>query len=196
VFPEVLVERLRGIVELSPQQLSLLEDHYGILKRWNATLNLTRIEDVLEAAERHYAESLFLAVHLPLGALEIADVGSGGGFPGIPVAILRPDCSVTLIESHQRKAVFLKEATRSISNIQVIGRRAEDVLERFDRVISRAVSYSDLVRPLKRLAPAADLLTGGEEPPVKLDFRWDAPISLPWGKQRFLRVGSALSRGI
>src|ERR1700736_2752496 len=112
--------------------------------RWNKTINLTRIERVEEAVDRHYAESLFLGVNLPPGPLKIADVGSGAGFPGIPVAILRPNVSIALIESHQRKAVFLKEATRSLPNVTVISRRAEEIAESFDWIVSRAVSWSDL----------------------------------------------------
>jgi 16S rRNA (guanine527-N7)-methyltransferase len=180
-------------VALSTVQVAVLEAHYELLKRWNQTLNLTRIEDLVEAVERHYGESLFLGAHLPSGSLTIADVGSGGGFPGFPVAVLRSECSVTLIESHQRKAVFLKEATRTMPNVRVLGKRAEDVVERFDHVISRAVSYEDLVQPLKKLAPAADLLTGVDEPPAKMGFVWQPPITVPWGKQRYLRVGQALS---
>jgi 16S rRNA (guanine527-N7)-methyltransferase len=140
VFRELLREKLIGIVDLSKSQITLLEAHYELLKRWNQTLNLTSIEQVSEAVERHYCESLFLGAHLPAGSLEIADIGSGGGFPGLPVAVLRPECSMTLIESHQRKAVFLKEASRSLPNVQVLARRAEDVLQRFDLVISRVRS--------------------------------------------------------
>jgi 16S rRNA (guanine527-N7)-methyltransferase len=117
------------------------------------------------------------------------DIGSGAGFPGVPVAVVRPDCDVTLVESHQRKAVFLREATRELANVHVIPRRVESVEERFDRAISRAVSYEDLSKALKSLAPAADLLTGAEEPPTEMGFRWEPPIRLPWGKQRFLRHG-------
>jgi hypothetical protein len=116
------------------------------------------------------------------------DVGSGAGFPGFPVAILRPDCSVTLVESHQRKAVFLREAARKIGNVKVVAKRAEDVGDEFDHLISRAVSYEDLRFSLKRLAPAADLLTGAEEPPG-LGMDWDGQVAVPWGKARFLRIG-------
>lgn len=191
MFRELLQERLRGIVVLSSEQLSLLEAHYELLKRWNQTLNLTRIENVAESVERHYCESLFLGAHLPAGSLKIADFGSGGGFPGVPVAVLRADCEVILIESHQRKAVFLKEVSRSVGNLRVFGKRAEEVPDRFDYVISRAVSYADLRRVLKVLGPNADLLTGMEEPPAKLGFVWQEAIPLPWGKQRFLRLGHA-----
>lgn len=190
MFAELLRKLLAGIIELSPDQMSALEAHYALLKKWNQTLNLTRIESLAEAVERHYAESLFLAAHLPVGKLRIVDIGSGAGFPGFPVAVARPDCTVTLIESHQRKAVFLKEAARSLSNVVVLAQRAEGVEERFDVSISRAVSYEDLVRALKKLAPSAVLLSGAEEPPAKIPLKWASPISLPWGGKRFLRVSA------
>src|SRR5688572_7125078 len=145
-----------------------LEAHRELLRRWNQKLNLTSEDSV----ERHYGESLFLAEHLPPGPLRIADIGSGAGFPGFPVAVVRPDCQVTLIESHQRKAVFLKEAARKQSNIRVLAKRAEDVDERFDWVISRGVSFMDLAVNLKRLAPNAALLTGAEPPNPDLGFIW------------------------
>jgi 16S rRNA (guanine(527)-N(7))-methyltransferase RsmG len=189
MFADLLSERLAGIVELSPGQVKALETHYQLLLRWNRTVNLTSIKQMEEAVERHYCESLFLGTHLPQGPFRIVDIGSGGGFPGFPVAVLRLDCSVTLIESHQRKAVFLREASRSLPNVRVLARRAEDVNERFDWAISRAVSYEDLASFLKNLAPNVDLLTGGEVPPDGIGFVWQPPILMPWGTQRFLRMG-------
>jgi 16S rRNA (guanine527-N7)-methyltransferase len=189
MFADLLRQRLAGVVELSPWQVEALEAHYQLLLRWNRTLNLTSIKRMEEAVERHYCESLFLGTHLPQGRLRIADVGSGAGFPGFPVAVLRPDCSVTLIESHQRKAVFLREASRNLPNVRVVARRAEDVKEQFDWAISRAVSYADLAPFLKNLAPNVDLLTGGEAPPDGIGFVWQLPIPVPWGGQRFLRSG-------
>lgn len=177
---------LRETFELSAEQLAALEAHWNLLLRWNQRLNLTTIDDWGEAEVRHFAESLFLGRHLPAGRLRIADVGSGAGFPGLPVAILRPYCEVTLIESHQRKAVFLREASRSIPNIRVLSRRAESVSERFDWVVSRAVSYADLRGILGKLAPNTALLAGAEEPPGPA---WRS-IPLPWGKNRFLRICS------
>jgi 16S rRNA (guanine(527)-N(7))-methyltransferase RsmG len=188
VFPELLSQAVAGIIEVSPAQFAVLEAHYELLKKWNQTLNLTRVENLEEAVRRHYAESLFLAAHLPAGPLSIADIGSGGGFPGFPVAVARPDCSVTLIESHQRKAVFLKEACRSLPSVRVLSQRAEDIGEHFDIAISRAVSYDDLVKPLKKLAKKAVLLTGAEEPPARIPLEWSAVVPLPWGEKRFLRI--------
>jgi 16S rRNA (guanine527-N7)-methyltransferase len=189
VLREALESRLNGLVTLNASQMAALESHYELLLRWNRSLNLTTVTSIEEAAERHYCEALFLAAHLSMDAGRIVDIGSGAGFPGIPVAILRPDCQIFLIEAHQRKAVFLREASRGMTNVKVLSRRAEDVDDEFDWAISRAVSYSDLRGCLKRLARSADLLTGAEEPPETLGFRWNAGIRLPWGENRYLRCG-------
>jgi 16S rRNA (guanine527-N7)-methyltransferase len=189
MFAETLRARIAGIVNLTAAQTEALAQHYELLVRWNKTVNLTAIRSLEEAVERHYAESLFLGAHLPPGPLEVADVGSGAGFPGFPVAVLRPDCVVTLIESHQRKAVFLREASRGLPNVRVVAKRAEDLEGRFDWAVSRAVSYEDLTPSLKLLAPDADLLTGAEEPPADLGFEWRPGIPLPWGARRHLRIG-------
>jgi len=161
-----------------------LKAHHELLQRWNKTLNLTRIDSI----ERNYGESLFLGRHLPPGPLSICDIGSGAGFPGFPVAILRPDCQVTLIESHQRKAVFLKEVSRSVPNIRVLAKRAEDVHESFDWAISRAVSAEDLTPFLTRLAPNVALLAGSEVPRIP-GIEWNEPIPVPGGDARFLLLG-------
>jgi 16S rRNA (guanine527-N7)-methyltransferase len=184
-FRDLLVERFA----LPAGQLDALEAHYQLLLRWNRVLNLTSIHDVREAVERHYCESLFLAERLPPGALRIGDLGSGAGFPGFPIAVYRPDCAVTLVESHQRKAVFLREASRKVANLRVAAQRAEEVRETFDFAVSRAVSYADLVPSLGTLAAHAALLTGAEEPPIRLGFAWEEAIQLRAGSQRFLRIG-------
>ena len=180
MFRERLLELASGFCRLSAEQVLRLHEHYELLVRWNRRLNLTRIEDLDEAVELHYAESLFLGASLPSGELRIADVGSGGGFPGFPVAVLRPECKVILIESHQRKAVFLKEASRSLANVTVVPKRAEDVHQRFDWVISRAVSYSDLTSYATHLAPEFAVL-GGE-----LEMEGAQVRPLPWGVNRRL----------
>ena len=127
-------------------QLGQLESHYELLLRWNRKLNLTRIEELEDVVRLHYCESLFLSQCLPPGPLRIVDVGSGGGFPGIPVAVSRPECEVTLVESHQRKAVFLREATRGLTNVTVAAKRAEDLVGSFDWVVSRAVAPAEIFR--------------------------------------------------
>lgn len=189
MFPDLLRRKLGGIVELTSNQICRLEAHYQLLLRWNRVLNLTSIDSMEEAVERHYCESLFLASYLPPHPFRLVDIGSGAGFPGIPIAIVRPECSITLVESHLRKAVFLREATRDLSNVFVLGKRAESLGEGFDFAVSRAVSYRDLVPILRKITRHADLLTGAEAPPVELGFEWEQPIILPWGRQTFLRIG-------
>jgi 16S rRNA (guanine(527)-N(7))-methyltransferase RsmG len=76
---------------------------------------------------------------VPAGAT-VADIGSGGGFPGVPLAILRPDWTVTLVESDRRKSIFLRECAELSPNIRVLTERAEDLQGRFDWVVSRAVT--------------------------------------------------------
>jgi 16S rRNA (guanine527-N7)-methyltransferase len=165
---------------LSEDQLAALEAHYQLLIRWNQRLNLTRIVDEDAAVKFHYCESLFLGGFLPAGPLRIADVGSGAGFPGIPVAILRPDLEVTLVESHQRKCVFLREAVRSLPNVRVLGERGEAVRDLFDWVISRAVDPGEVLR--LKVAPRCALLIG-EADAFALKGERQA---LPWGERRVL----------
>ncbi len=136
--------RQHSPIPLSDEQVITLNKHYDLLVKWNRVMNLTTVEHLDEVVVRHYCESLFIVPYLPPGTLTIADIGSGAGFPGFPVAVARPDCFVTLVESHRRKAVFLKEASRQISNIRVLACRSQDVSEQFDWVISRAVRRQEV----------------------------------------------------
>jgi 16S rRNA (guanine527-N7)-methyltransferase len=186
-----LREILAELFPLDGGQLDALQAHYELLVRWNKVLNLTTISSPREAAERHYAEALFLASRLPERTQSVVDIGSGAGFPGFPIAAARPGCAVTLVESHQRKAVFLRESTRNLTNVRILATRAEAVDGYFDFAVSRAVSYEDLRPCLSRLATRFALLTGPESPPEKMGIEWAEPEKLPWGKQRFLRFGQS-----
>ena len=186
MFAELLAGRLKGICELTAAQVALLESHYELLLRWNKVINLTAIRNPEEAVERHYCESVFLTIHIPGGQLRVADIGSGAGFPGIPVAVLRPDCEVALIESDHRKSAFLREATRGYANVRVVRERAECVKEEFDWVLSRGVNVGEV--DLARLGTGSAIL-GGELPPEAAGFRWEPRIRLPWGERRHLWVG-------
>jgi 16S rRNA (guanine527-N7)-methyltransferase len=196
VFAELLREKLAGIWELSDGQVERLQQHHELLMRWNERMNLTSIRDTEASVERHYCESIFLAGYLPAGAVSVADVGSGAGFPGIPIAIVRPDCRVSLIECQRRKAVFLREGSRHLGNVRVIGKRAEDVNETFDWLVSRAVRLSEIGSSIKSLGRNVEILTGevrsvADEVP---GFSWAEPIRLPWGERRFLWTGTNASR--
>lgn len=179
MFSELLVREFAPYGSLTVEQIDALEAHYGLLTQWNARLNLTRIESVEDAVRLHYCESLFVGTKLPRGELRIVDVGSGAGFPGIPIAILRPECTVTLVESHQRKGVFLREASRNLQNVLVVTDRAENLETKYDWLVSRAVSPDDVLK--LKLANNLALLVGGDEVPG-----FERRESMPWGHGRFL----------
>lgn len=184
-FRESLESEFAPYGSLSPRQLDLLEAHHQLLTRWNQKLNLTRISDLEETVRLHYCESLFAGLQLPAGPLRVADLGSGAGFPGIPIAVLRPDLELTLIEAHQRKAVFLREAARTIPKVRVLAVRAEDCREKheqYDWVVSRAVAPQDVLKA--RLAPNTMLLISGGDVPEGSKI-----IPIPWGENRVLAVG-------
>lgn len=172
-FSELLAREFAPFGALSESQLHLLEMHYELLLRWNRKLNLTRITNLREAVQLHYCESLYLAEFLPKHPLRIADIGSGGGFPGIALGIYRADCLVDLVESHQRKAVFLTETVRQLglTNVTVTAKRAQDVVGPYDWVVSRAVNPGEVMA--LGLAPDVAILgnTGRK---------------LPWGENRAL----------
>ncbi len=158
--------------------------------RWNRVLNLTSIGRLEEAVVRHYCESLFLGAHLPPEPVSVLDVGSGGGFPGIPIAVLRRDCQVVLAESHQRKAVFLREATRDWPNVRVEARRAEEVSGEFEWVVSRAVRWEPVLALARR---HIGLLIGEEDARAATmtpGFTWEPLVPLPWGRHRVLLLGA------
>jgi len=185
----VFRELLRRCGRLTDAQAAALEAHYELLCRWNKVINLTAIENAEEAVARHYGEALFLAERLPEGVESIADVGSGAGFPGFPVAVVRPSCQVTLIESDQRKAVFLREASRGLTNVHVVAARAEAVKESFAWAISRAVSYKELGKGSWKLGARLALLTGSDAPPAAWGLEWSVE-ALPGSRQRFLRISN------
>jgi len=179
MFRGLLAREFAPYGALTIEQIEQLEAHYDLLVRWNARLNLTRIESVEEVVQLHYCESLFTGTRLPAGPLRVVDVGSGAGFPGIPIAILRPECAVTLVESHRRKGVFLREASRNLSNVTVVTDRAENLKRGYDWLVARAVSSEDIIK--LQLAGNLALLVGKEELPG-----FERRESIPWGIGRFL----------
>jgi hypothetical protein len=126
----------------------------------------------------------------------LVDVGSGAGFPGVPIAVLHPSWQVTLVESNQRKSVFLREASRHLENISVLPERAEVVKTDFDWVVSRAVNPEDLLANVPRLGRNVGLLLGEVNYLALRKFTsiaWSEPVRLPWGDRRLCVFG--VSRG-
>ena len=181
MFRDLLAKEFSPYGNLSKQQLDFATAHYELLQQWNARMNLTRIESLEEVVRLHYCESFFLGAWFTEEPVAVVDIGSGPGFPGIPVAIMRPNLQVTLLESNSRKCVFLRESSRGLPNVKVVNARAEQCKEHFDWVISRAVAIPEVVQ--SRLAPDFAILISKQDAPPG----WEV-LDLPWGSNRVLSV--------
>ena len=142
--------------EATPAYLDRCAEHALIVQEGNRRMNLTKIVDPREIAAKHYLDSWRAARLLPLMGRTLLDLGSGGGYPGIPIALSEPNASVLLLESTQKKAEFLSEsiARMKLTNVKAIALRAEDYLARnhVDVVIVRAVSsVRENVRILRKV---------------------------------------------
>ena len=166
-FEQSLISNMGSFdLDLSAETVTLLDQYYSLLTRWNHRLHLVAPCSPEEFARRHVLESLMLLQHLPQNA-KIADIGSGGGLPIIPCLIARPDLNSTLIESSQKKAVFLREALNAVGRNSAIMARPFEEVEPPDVsfVTCRALDqFMNKVSALIDWAPAAStlLLFGGE----------------------------------
>jgi 16S rRNA (guanine527-N7)-methyltransferase len=190
---------------LTQAQLAALAAYLELLLHWNARINLTAVRRPEEIVTRHFGESLFAASQLltPDSHLHALDVGSGAGFPGLPLKIYAPDIRLTLIESQNKKATFLKEVVRALAlpNVAIFAGRAEACTERADLVTLRAVERFEAVLPV-----AASLLRAGQPARLALligapqaeraravlpRLTWGAPWPIPQSSARVLMVGSS-----
>ncbi|HXU35966.1 MAG TPA: 16S rRNA (guanine(527)-N(7))-methyltransferase RsmG [Blastocatellia bacterium] len=134
---------------LTDKQIGQLVRHYALLRRWNKRVNLTRIIEPGEAAKLHYAESLFGAKFIA-GARTALDIGTGAGFPAIPLAVARPEVQVTALEANQKKSLFLKEAKDELEldNVEIATERLEAFdWEGYDLLTSRALDRAEEILP-------------------------------------------------
>lgn len=166
-----------------PEILPKLSLYLDLLIKWNARTNLSAIRDPHEIVPRHFGESLFAAQHIgPCDTL--LDLGSGAGFPGLPIAILHPEIHVTLAESQNKKSTFLREAVRTLGlkNVQVWPSRAESMppVRQFHTVTMRAVD--NMAAAIAAATPRAThqlLLLTGAPPALPPEFTPEAPIPIP-----------------
>ena len=184
------------------QQVLQIQQYIRLLLKWNEAVNLTAIRDPLEILYRHFCESMFAASVINLDNGRLADVGSGGGFPGLPLKIVRPALDLFLVESNVKKATFLAEAVRELglTGARVIVSRYEDLGEELaplDFVCSRAVgefrTFLKWASSLHVDAKQVLLWIGGrdlEEVKSLPAWEWREPIQIPQSLRRFLLIGS------
>ncbi len=200
-FASRLNERLAasGLEPLDRQTMQQFEAYVSLFIRWNGRVNLSSFHDEGEIIDRHLVESIAVANDLPQGIATLLDFGSGGGLPGIPIALCRHEITVTLAESQNKKAAFLKEAVRVLKiSAAVWAKRAETLDEDFDCVILRAVDKmpdavawaARLVAPsgwLALMTTDADLVR--LQAAARRSFSWAEPLRLPGSESRVLSLG-------
>jgi len=215
---------------LSESQLENISTYIDLLLRWNARINLTAIRQPEGIVTRHFGESFFAARHLfpkkialekptrgkpakpalseaeggvqgeQSSAQSVIDLGSGAGFPGLPIKIWAPEIALTLIESNQKKATFLREVARALTltNINVFSGRADQYgSSSVDVVTLRAVERFESILPLaaKLVAPNGQLALLISEAQLAIahnltpTFRWASPIPIPLSSSRIFAVG-------
>lgn len=174
--------------------VSDLSVYLDLLLKWNARTNLTAIRDPEEIVRRHFGESLFAACHLSQDTPTLLDFGSGAGFPGIPIALLRRDIQVTLAESQNKKASFLREAVRKLNlSTEVWPGRVEAMPanRRFHTVTLRAVDNMESALPTARvrIVPGGQLVILTTSAQTPADGR---SIPLPNSTSGVLYLGTIL----
>jgi len=189
-------------VSVDDRQVILIQQYMRILQQWNDKLNLTAIRVPLEILHRHFCESMFGAVAVPVHFGRLADIGSGAGFPGIPMKILRPELELILVESNIKKGTFLAEVVRDLelTNTRVLISRYEELSEELaplDYVCSRAVgefgTFLEWAAGERLSAGRVLLWIGGrdlEEVRKSPDWEWEEPIAVPQSLRRYLVVGT------
>jgi 16S rRNA (guanine527-N7)-methyltransferase len=186
-------------------QVLQIQRYIEILLIWNEKVNLTSIRDPLEILYRHFCESMYASVAVPMENGRLADVGSGGGFPGLPLKIIRPNLRVFLVESNLKKATFLAEVVRELGlrDAQVLVRRYEELSEEMaplDYVCSRALGefpgFLEWAGSRQTGAKQVILWIGARDlPEIQKSATWDwqEPITVPHSLRRLLLVGTKKS---
>lgn len=192
-------------IQLTDQQIVYIHEYMRLLLQWNEKLNLTAIRDPLEILHRHFCESMFAATAVPVEIGRLADIGSGPGFPGLPLKILRPELQVFLVESNIKKGTFLAEVIRHLDlagATVLIGRYEEmgEELAPLDYVCSRALGefgpFLEWAASDRIAAGNVVLWIGGrdvDEARRSTNWEWQEPIAVPNSLRRYLLVGTKKS---
>ena len=138
-------------IDINGRQLDQFDQYYRLLIDRNSKVNLTSITDINEVYVKHFADSIALLRSTDLNGISVIDVGSGAGFPGIPLAVMCPDCDIVLVDSLMKRIDFLNDVINELglSKVRCVHGRVEDLghdqsyRERFDLAVSRAVAKLD-----------------------------------------------------
>ncbi|SMF03811.1 16S rRNA (guanine(527)-N(7))-methyltransferase RsmG [Pseudogulbenkiania subflava] len=179
-----IAELTHGLAELkldlTQEQIARLESYLALLAKWNQTYNLTAVREEERMVSYHLLDSLTLVPQLA-GGTRLLDVGSGGGMPGIPAAIARPDLQVVLLDSNHKKTTFLRQAVieLKLDNVEVVTNRVEAYQpeQKFDRITSRAFAeLAEFVKLTRHL-----LAPGGQYVAMKGVYPYEEIAMLPEG---------------
>jgi 16S rRNA (guanine527-N7)-methyltransferase len=178
-----------------------IRTYIELLLRWNKKMALTTITDPLEILRRHFGESMFAVHEIPIRHGRLADVGTGAGFPSIPISMVASEVECVLIESNQKKATFLAEAARTLQlkNIEVFRGRMEDYAtssDNFDFSVSRALGMHDafLRWSAEHLTPRGKVVYWiGDDAVVSISansaWNWRPAVRIPESRSRALLIG-------
>jgi len=197
-----------GLDPVDDDTLSQFTAYLSLFIRWNERINLSSVRDEEGILSRHIVESIAVARSLPPEVATLLDFGSGGGLPGIPIALCRPlicraPIVVTLAESQGKKAAFLQEAVRVLGiAAKVHPDRAEALEAVFDCVVMRAVEKMPqaVAAAVKLVAPdgwlalmTTDARLAELQSAAGEQFRWEQPVRLPGSEARILALGRKIS---
>jgi 16S rRNA (guanine527-N7)-methyltransferase len=188
-------------ISLSNEQIAQVRDYVRLLLKWNQSISLTTVTDPDEILSRHFGESMFAAKLRPVEKCRLADVGTGSGFPGLPLKILSPSLELVLIESNKKKYAFLSEVVRNLGlkGVEVIPDRFEQIRPepfRLDLISSRALGeFKELLSwSSQALKPAGGIMlwVGAEDATrigTNTSWTWEPPVRIPDSQRRFILIG-------
>ncbi len=188
-------------VVVSEAHIQAIRKYIDILLLWNQKVSLTSVVDLGEILERHFGESMFAAARLSIVKGRLADVGSGAGFPGLALKIIRPELHVTLIEANAKKSAFLAEVVRELglNGVEVLRARYENLpmgMIQADFIAARAVGNLQqlLAWAMGSLSPGGRVVlwVGARDAETLLrvrEWNWAGPVPIPRSHRRVLLVG-------